>query len=258
MSAVSSDTALPPLRLLVPDTEELPVEPGEPRIAELYRPHPERHLRVNMVASVDGGAWGSDGLSDSVNDAADWRVFRVLRAMADVVLVGAGTVRAESYTQLSRPRGLEHLSAAGLELAVVTRRGDIPSRLLDGPRTPWVLTGDAGADAARAAVGDRAVVVPAAGTSLDLAAGLDALADAGLRHILSEGGPHLLGSLLAADLVDELCVTTSPQVVGHGPGRIVAPVAPVHTPATLQRAARLAHLLAAPSGTLMARWDLRG
>ncbi|MCK0115598.1 riboflavin biosynthesis pyrimidine reductase [Isoptericola sp. CG 20/1183] len=247
---MSSDT--PPLRLLVPDVEELPPDPREERLAALYALPAHTHVRVNMVASVDGGAWGDDGRSGSVNDAADWRVFRVLRALADVVLVGAGTARTESYTALERPRGLEHHSARPLELALVTRSGRVPARTLDGPRLPWVVTGTAGAATASAAVGeDRLVVVPEVGGAIDLEAGVVALAARGLGRVLCEGGPHLLGSMLEAGLVDELCVTTTPRLVGAGPGRIVG------GPADEPRPARLARLLAAPSGTLLASWDLR-
>jgi riboflavin biosynthesis pyrimidine reductase len=254
---VSSATRdLPALHLLRPEASPVPPEPGEPRLAALYRPARDRHLRVNMVSTVDGGAWGDDGVSGSINDAADWRVFRVLRALADVVLVGAGTARAESYGPLERPRDLAHLTSAPLQVAVVTRRGEVPARLLEGDSRPWVVTGAAGAHAARSAVGDRAVVVPGRDEEVDLAAGLDALAAAGLRHVLNEGGPHLLGSLLEADLVDELCVTTTPQLAGRGPGRIVAPVGHGHAPAARLHDARLGHLLASDGGTLVARWEV--
>ncbi|MEK8228863.1 dihydrofolate reductase family protein [Oerskovia sp. M15] len=99
-----------------------------------------------MVSSVDGGAWGPDHRSGTINDAADWRVFRVLRALADVVLVGAGTARAEGYTALDVPRGLEHLRAGRgpLELAVVTRSGHLPASLATGDRPPLVVTDEHG------------------------------------------------------------------------------------------------------------------
>ncbi len=244
--------------MLLPAPEVLAPDPSEQRLATIYAPPARRHVRVNMVSSVDGGAWGDDGRSGSINDEADWRVFRVLRALADVVLVGAGTARAEAYTALDRPRGLAHLAPGPLELALVTRSGRVPGTVLDGPRLPWVLTGSTGAEAAAAAVGaDRVVVADDDGT-VDLAAGVAALAERGMGRVLCEGGPHLLATMLGAGLVDELCLTTAPQLVGAGPGRIVADGQqdgdlPVRPP----RPARLAHLLAAPSGTLLARWDLR-
>ncbi|MFV2143063.1 dihydrofolate reductase family protein [Isoptericola sp. G70] len=260
---MSSDTT--PLRVLVPTLEDLPPDPQEQRLAALYGLPEHPHVRVNMVSSVDGGAWGDDGRSGSINDAADWRLFRVLRALADVVLVGAGTARAESYTALDRPRGLEHLSPGPLELALVTRSGRVPAGALDGPRLPWVVTGAAGAATASAAVGDdRVVVVPDDDGAIDLEAGLATLAAHGLGRVLCEGGPRLLGSMLTAGLVDELCVTTTPHLVGAGPGRIVAgpptadpALASERVPADQLRPARLDRLLVAPSGTLLATWDLR-
>ncbi len=240
------------------------------------------YVRANMVASVDGGAWGSDHRSGTINDAADWRVFRVLRALADVVVVGAGTARAESYPQLSTPKGLEYLRRAPIELALVSASGSVPAVLAAADRPPFMITGDAGAQAARAALpADRVIVVGPAGTGtranaaatapipgggLDLAAGLAALADCGLRNVLCEGGPTLLAALLAVDLVDELCLTTTPLLVGAGPGRVVGPAnlaAPsiagpsIAAPAAAgERPARLIQLLHA-EGTLLARWSLR-
>jgi len=271
-------TDLPPLDLLLPAPEHVPADAREERLAALYAYGPPTRaagcvVRANMVTCIDGAAWGPDHRSGSINDDADWRVFRVLRALADVVLVGAGTARAEGYTALSRPRGLAHLVDAPLELAIVTRTGRVPTALAGVERPPYVLTGPSGAAMARGDVpADRVLVVgrdapagPAPGgpeDTVDLAAGLAALAGRGLTRVLAEGGPALLGDLVAADLVDELCVTTTPGVVGPGPGRIVAGPAPSGV-APAPRVARLAHLLhsptdrpGSPAGTTAARWVL--
>ncbi|MFC8923391.1 dihydrofolate reductase family protein [Cellulosimicrobium sp. NPDC057127] len=268
--STATPPSVPHLDLLVPQVRHVPPEPGEATLAALYA-HDESArgpatVRANMVASLDGAAWGPDERSGTINDAADGRVFRVLRALADVVLVGAGTARAEGYTPLDRPRGLEHLHGAPLELAVVTRSGRVPERLSGTDRPPFVLTGSDGAARARAGVPPERVLEVGSGTDLDLAAGLRALSDRGLTRVLAEGGPTLLAQLLAADLVDELCVTTTPRVVGPGPGRIVAG-APApgagRARVALPRHARLAHLLHAPqdedgspAGTTLARWLL--
>lgn len=261
-------TDLPDLDVLVPDARHLAPDPRETELAALYAYDPPVRgastVRANMVASLDGAAWGQDHRSGSINDAADWRMFRVLRALADVVLVGAGTARAEGYTALDRPRGLQHLRPAPLELAVVTRSGRVPERLAGTDRPPFVLTGPDGARAAREGVPADRVLVVGAGTDLDLAAGLRELAGRGLTRVLAEGGPTLLGDLLAADLVDELCVTTTPRLVGPGPGRIVAGAPPEpRADVALPRGARLVHLLHAPrdqdggpGGTTLARWSL--
>lgn len=264
-------SATTPLDLLVPAPEHLPADPVEARLAALYEEGTGTGgwLRANFVSTVDGGAWGPDHLSGSINDDADWRVFRVLRAAADVVLVGAGTARHEGYTALDRPRGLP-AGDRPLELALVSRSGRVPQQLADGDRPPLVLTGETGArTATRMVPADRVLTVASAHDpdEVDLRAGVAALADRGLRRVLCEGGPTLLAAMLADDLVDELCVSTSPCLVGPGPSRIVAasPAGapgeeprPAGIPAAPPMPARLAHLLHAPgTGTLLARWLLR-
>ena len=249
--------ASPALQLLVPDPRPVPADAAEPVLAGLYA-HAPGVLRATMVAAVDGAAWGATHRSADINDAADFRVFRVLRALADVVLVGAGTARAEGYDQLARPDDLAHLapSDAPLRLAVVTRSGVLPPSALDGDLPPLVVTGEAGARVAGAAVPAGNLLVSGEHTP-DLARALAALAERGLTRVLTEGGPHLLGALLAAGLLDELCLTTTPLLEGPLPGRIVAGGQTPGEPLAAQRATRLAHLLHAPeAGTLLSRWTL--
>ena len=70
----------------------------EPALERLYAvPAGRSWLRVNFVSSLDGAVTGADGRSGSINTPADHRVFRLLRRLSDVVVVGAGTVRAEGY-----------------------------------------------------------------------------------------------------------------------------------------------------------------
>ena len=243
-----------PGHTLVPD-------PAEADLCALYA-HPappvRPWLRANMVTTIDGAAWGATGRSGAINTSADFRAFCAMRAMADVVLVGAGTIRAEGYTPVEVPAALAATRAAAglapaLITAVVTRSGDLPPSFL-GPdaTTALVLTTVSGAAAlAGQCPGDRIVV--AGQDTVDLRAGLLELARRGLPRVLCEGGPTLLGDLLAANLVDELCVTTSPLLVGGPPGRIV------HTTEHLEPAptARLGHLLVS-DGSLLARWVIAG
>jgi riboflavin biosynthesis pyrimidine reductase len=240
--------------------EQIPAAPGEPILTSLYR-HPaatgEVYVRANMISTLDGAATGPDRVSGSINGAADARVFRVARAAADIVLIGAGTARAEGYGALEidaelaearRQRG----QGRTLELAVVSADGPLPDRLLDSDRPPYVLTGSARPDLAalRSRIGADRVLVAGTGRSVDLAAGLRQLADLGLGRVLAEGGPHLLGELLGARLVDELCLTTSPMLVAGPAPRIV------DSPRWLTPvAARPAHLLHA-DGVLLGRWLL--
>jgi riboflavin biosynthesis pyrimidine reductase len=166
-------------------------------------------LRANMVMAVDGAFTGPDGLSAGISGPADRRVFATLRRLADVVLVGAGTARAEGY----RP--------STLPIAVVTGRLDLDlgSGLLAATehRTIVLTTEAAGAD--RIAAARRVADVAVCGTDrVEPDRAVAALAERGHRRILCEGGPTLLGAVAAAGLLDELCVTVSPLLVGGRAG----------------------------------------
>jgi riboflavin biosynthesis pyrimidine reductase len=255
---------LPPLDVLLPLDRggvTLAPEPGEPVLHDLYahpdpRPGRSSAVRANMIATLDGAAQGPDGRSRSINGPADWRVFRVMRAVADVVLVGAGTARAEGYTPLAVPADLREARAArgqdpDLQLAVVTVSGELPPGLRGTDRPPYVVTSRACPvlDVLRAEVGPDRVVV-AGGATVDLPAALAALAQRGLTRVLAEGGPRLLTDLAQAGLVDELCLTSSPLVVA-GPGLRAMQSPDWLTPVP----ARAAHLLH-HDGMLLGRWLL--
>jgi riboflavin biosynthesis pyrimidine reductase len=201
-------------------------------LAELYA-HDEGAVRVNFVASADG-AVAVEGVSGGLEAPGDKQVFGLLRELADVVLVGAGTVRAEGYRGArTSPEREARRRARGRApvppIAVVTTRGDLdPGAALftDTTVAPLVLTAAVAVDGARrtlAATGAEVVAASGAdpaGTDAD--AVLAALADRGLTRVLCEGGPGLFGTLLAAGRVDELCLSLAPQLVGGAAGRIVA------------------------------------
>lgn len=185
-------------------------------------------VRANMIESADGAA-AVDGLSGGLSGPADRAVFGVLRALADVILVGAGTVRDEKY-QPARVRpalaGLRAGRPAAPRIAVLTGRLDLDldSALLTGTARDArtiVLTSAAAPADRRAAAGAHAEVIVAGERRVDLAVAVAALAARGHRRILAEGGPHLLGQLAAAGLLDELCVTVSPVLAGGMAGRII-------------------------------------
>lgn len=184
---------------------------------------------VNFVASADG-AVSVAGSSTGLSDPADRRVFLLGRDLADVVLVGAGTARAEDYrgvrTTAARRAARQRAGRSGLPpVAVVSGRAalDPDARLFtDTTEPPIVLTTEAAPEPARRALrsaGARVVLVGGDTVSVPrLLAELDGL---GLRRICCEGGPGLFGTLLAADAVDELRLTVAPRL-GSGPaGRIV-------------------------------------
>ncbi len=185
-------------------------------------------LRANMVAGLDGGA-GLEGLSEGLSGDADKRIFGVLRALADVVLVGAQTVRAEGYRPArARAEFAAARAAAGQApapaIAVVSRslELDLTAPLFTDPlvRTVVITTEDAPAEALAGAREVADVVLAGVG-SVDLARAVAALAGRGWTRLLSEGGPRLLGQLAAAGLLDELCLSLAPLVTGGDAPRIV-------------------------------------
>ena len=215
-------------------------------------------VRANMITSVDGAAV-VNGLSGGLSGDADRLVFWVLRSLADVILVGAGTARAENYRLARRGQiwpALREGRPPTPPIAVITRELDLN---LDGPllaeaadqaRTILLTTQAAPADR-RAAAAGRADVILAGGDSVTPAAAVDALAARGHRRILVEGGPNLLGQITDAGLLDELCVTLSPVLEGGRAGRILAP--PPGPGGAAATGLTLAHVLE-DSGSLLCRY----
>lgn len=205
-------------------------------LAELYAVPRTPWLRANMLSTVDGSVTGSDGRSGSINNAADKRVFDTLRRLADAVLVGAGTARAERYRPAARP------------LVVLSHRGEVPPTLRGAePGRVWLATHAAapGLAAARDLLGAEQVLVSGE-DGVDLAALRRDLHARGWQSLLCEGGPRLLAEALAQGVVDELDSTVVPRLVA-GDGARLSVGAPVDVPLRL-------HLLVEDEGTLLARW----
>lgn len=211
------------MRWLLPDPSP---DLDDPALVETYRLPPGRSLRVDFVASLDGSVT-VEGRSGGLGSPGDERVFRVLRALADVVLVGHGTAAAEGYRPVAADSTVGRLRTAigrpaSAPVAVVSRRASLaPGDRLAVPST--VLVTCAAADAGRRAALEAAgvTVLVCGDDDVDLPAALDALADRGLEQVLCEGGPVLLSAALAAGVVDELDLTIAPALVG-GPDRLVA------------------------------------
>ncbi|WP_369147179.1 pyrimidine reductase family protein [Streptomyces sp. R44] len=204
-------------------------------------------LRANMVSSLDG-AGQHEGRSQPLSSETDMRIFGVLRGLADVVVVGAETVRLEGYRPArAREAFAARRAAAGQGpapvIAVVSAslNLDFQLPLFTEPLVPTlVLTGAAAPpdriEAARAA---GAVVLTAGdGPGVEPARAVAALAERGLRRQLTEGGPRLLGQFVAAGVLDELCLTVSPTMTAGGAQRI-AGGPPVAVPTRFQVASVL-------------------
>ena len=193
-------------------------------------------VRVNFVASVDGSAT-QQGLSGGLSDAADKRVFDLLRRVCDVVLVGAGTIRAEGYGAMRVDAAAEqwrvaHGFAPQPTLAIISRDVALDPDsdvFTQAPVRPVVLTVAAALEERRAALGEVADVVVCGEASVDTRLALAALAARGLGRVHCEGGPHVLGSFAAEKTLDELCLTISPVLEGGAGKRIIdgAPQVPL-------------------------------
>lgn len=194
-------------------------------------------LYANFVQSIDGvvalRSVRSPGSLINGHSEADRFVMGVLRAAADAVLVGAGTLRdapghrwvaSVIYPDLAEPFAAWR-SSQGLapepRLAVVTARGELPAghAALHGA---LILTTDRGAAAVPGDLAERNDVVVISGTQggegVDLAAALGELRARGLSRILTEAGPAVTAQLLGGGLLHEVFVTQSPVFVGGGRG----------------------------------------
>ncbi|MFI8264220.1 MULTISPECIES: pyrimidine reductase family protein [unclassified Streptomyces] len=191
---------------------------------------PEGHwLRANMVSTLDGAAQ-HDGRSQPISSETDMRIFGTLRALADVVVVGAETVRQEGYRPArAREAFAARRAAAGQgpapAIAVVTASLDLDFSLplFTSPLVPTLVVTGAAASAERVAAAAAAgaeVVLAGDGAAVDPARIAGELADRGLRRQLTEGGPRLLGQFVAADALDELCLTIAPMLAAGGAQRI--------------------------------------
>lgn len=187
---------------------------------DVERPRPDGRpwLCVCMVASIDGSTV-VDSNSRSLSSKTDQEVLLTLRELADVLIVGAATVRIEGY---GPPR------KRGQRVGVVSRRGDVDatSPLFTSGAGFLILPEDAPPtpiDSIRAGTGE-----------VDFAG---ALAQLDANFVQAEGGAQLNGALSAADVIDELNLTISPQLAGGDGPRVTS------GSAQLSRKMRLAHLL---------------
>jgi riboflavin biosynthesis pyrimidine reductase len=215
-------------------------------LLELYRPEAMSSVRINLIASVSGSVGGSDGTSNTLSNPVDRRILGVIRELADVVLVGAQSVRAESYVLPRRA-----------PLAIVTSSGDLAGHGIGADAAQErviVLCPAASADRVRASLGpvaaDIIAIEPDADGQLSMTDVVTALRVRGLESIVCEGGPRLAAQLLDAGLVDEVCLTTSPLLNGSA--------VPILGRALHEdRAVSLIRLLVDDASGVYARWSLR-
>ncbi|SDO54407.1 pyrimidine reductase family protein [Actinacidiphila guanduensis] len=197
-------------------------------------PYPSRprgpYLRANMVASLDGAA-SHEGTSGPLSSPGDKKIFGVLRALADAVLVGAETARREGYRPAKARKDFQEQRAADGQspapaIAVLSRRLDLDfsAPLFTGASTPTIVLTGSAADPERRAAAEKAgavVVTAGEGESVDPARAVRELAALGHTRLLHEGGPRVLAQFAAAGVLDELCLTLAPVLTGGSAPRIM-------------------------------------
>lgn len=180
------------------------------------------YVRVNVIMSVNG-AGTVDGLTAGLGSPGDLRVYEELRQLADVVLVGAGTVRTERYSGVKLTpelRSKRVLRGAGEvpPLAVVTRSADLDPNgplLLDTAVPPIIFTTESAPMWRRERLRDAGAEVIVVGEQrAETSLILRELAARGRNKVLCEGGPRLFGQMVNEGAVDELCLSLSPHLVG--------------------------------------------
>ena len=205
-------TDIDPVQLVLNDLRPIPAD----------RPW----LAVNMVSSIDG-AIEVDGRSGGLGSPADKAMFHALRQLPDVILAGAGTVRAENYGPVKLNETARALRVARGQnelprLAVVTGTAnlDASGRLFSDPaQRPIVITSHAAPAEALARLSEVAEIIVAGTTAVDLRVALQQLRQRGIQTVLCEGGPTLNNHLLDDDLVDEWCQTIAPVLTGGDAAR---------------------------------------
>ena len=213
------------MRRLLPDPAGLDDIPfDDMALTDAYRVPDGRHLRVNFIASLDG-AVTVDGRSGGLGSPGDRRIFQILRALADVVMVGHGTAAAEGYGAMAAGSAVGRLRTTigrppTASIAVVSKRASLDpgSGLVTGAVSPTILVTCGSADAGRReALAAAGVTVLVCGDDeVDLPLALDRLAELGHEHVLCEGGPTLFRDLLTAAVIDELDLSIAPALVGGG------------------------------------------
>lgn len=230
-------------------TYAYPPKPTSPPC--LTRPY----VRANFVSSIDG-AVTHNGRSAELAGPGDHALFHVLRALADVVLVGARTATVEDYGQPAEypvfagdRRRAEQTPAPALALVSRTLAFPIGYPPLSNPDTVVFTCRDAPRENRQALVDTGATLIDCGEDTVDLQIVLDRCAERGWHRVLCEGGPTLLGSLVTEDLVDEICLTISPNLVSGDAGRI----AHDRRPGVL-RSMRAETILTDDDGFVFSRW----
>ncbi|MBX3093233.1 MAG: dihydrofolate reductase family protein [Cryobacterium sp.] len=225
---------------------ELTAQDAAARLDGLYLPGRPEWLSVNLVASVNGAARGSDGTSDTLTQGADRRILGAIRRNSSIVLVGASTVRTEG-----------DLFPRSTNLAVATQSGDLTghafSKELEPGRLVVVCPAAAVETVHRTLDGVPATVLAIETAEVSAVELIATLRAHGYDTIVCEGGPTLANQLIDAGLVDELCLTTSPVLMSPTIASASAALRAIDV--TERHELRLTQLLTDETGAIYVRWS---
>lgn len=206
------------------DIDPLNVYIDDQRLAPSNRPY----LLLNMIASLDGAST-IKGLSGGLGSAADQRILVALRACCDWILVGSGTAKAERYRPpRMNPAAVDRRSQLGFEaaprLAIVTASGkldpSIPALIHPNQPKTLIICGKQANHQHLAELNAEVVWLPTPRPKPQEVLGV--LYERHAKVVLCEGGPSWNASLLSAGVIDEICLSISPRLVGGTAGRVVA------------------------------------
>jgi len=218
-------------------------------------------VRSNFVMTLDGSVQGPDGRSGTINTVSDQHLFALQRALADAILVGANTARSEGYRAVDlEPWQMRIREQEGLApyptLVIISASADLDPDIAApaegvGGAVMIITTAGKTKDDLEPLRSAGITVVETPSAALDLAQIVDQLAGTGLPRLLCEGGPRLHNDLLVAGVVDEVCLTLAPVVVG-GQGLRSTSGAALPEPSDLQ----LHYVLYADDGALFTSYRL--
>jgi riboflavin biosynthesis pyrimidine reductase len=198
-------------RLIPPEPEnsDINADITHSQLRSLYTAPRRVWLRLNMIQSINGSAIGADGTSNSLTNRTDRHILHRIRELSDVIVVGAKTLRIEGYTPPQT------------RFAIITRTGNMANYNLQKPQKqndpPLIIFPRSVERTVVSNLGHlKAELIPIADNktgNIDFHATVLALHSRGLFAITCEGGPHLAAQFLTNNLVDEFCLSTSPQFV---------------------------------------------
>jgi riboflavin-specific deaminase-like protein len=236
--------------------------PGPVAEADLSSAYPwpagRTWVRAMMVMTLDGATVGPDGRSRSISSVGDRRIFHAVRRFSDVVLIGAGTFRAERYRPMrstdetARARGEQGLQRAP-QVAIVSASLDLPWEeqiFPDSDLRPLVVTSEAADPERLARARDHAEVLVLPGAEVDVSELLAELGRRGQHRIVCEGGAVLLASIARLGRLDEVDLAICPLLPGGGQ---VATGPPMASPDPMT----LEHVIADTDGFLFTRYVAR-